>query len=120
MQRRVGLLLIVLAWGAPTSATIRPVSIWDFVELAFPSPKSGNPFVRVEFSAVFRQGDRVLEPEGFYDGDGAFEVRFMPDREGEWTYRTKSNRDALHVKKERFVCVAPVAGCHGPVHVRNQ
>jgi hypothetical protein len=30
----------------------------------------GNPFQDVTLSARFRQGDRTLEAEGFYDGDG--------------------------------------------------
>ncbi len=120
MKRRVGLLLIVLAWSGISPAAIRPVPKWDLFELALPGPAAGNPFVGIEFSAVFRQGDRAFEPEGFYDGDGVFKVRFMPDCEGQWTYRTKSNRDALGGKEGRFVCVAPAPGCHGPVRVRNQ
>ena len=35
---------------------------------------------------------------GFYDGDGIYRVRFMPDNEGEWTYRTRSKTAALDGK----------------------
>ena len=31
-----------------------------------------------------RAPERVPAP-GFYDGDGVYRVRFMPDTEGEWT-----------------------------------
>jgi len=62
---------------------------WDFYEISLPGPATGNPFVDIEFSAVFKNGDRTCEPEGFYDGHGVYKIRFMPDSEGIWTYETK-------------------------------
>jgi len=96
------------------------VEQWDIFELTLKGPSAGNPFIGIEFSAVFENGGRQLEPEGFYDGDGAFKVRFMPDAQGTWTYRTKSNRRELDGQQGQFVCTATAPGNHGPVRVRNQ
>ena len=41
------------------------------------------------------QQHRTIQVDGFYDGDGAYKVRFSPDTEGEWTLRTHSNRPEL-------------------------
>ena len=93
---------------------------WDYYEISLPGPITGNPFTDVEFSAVFENGERTYEPDGFYDGNGIYKIRFMPDTEGTWTYRTKSNDDSLNGKEGRFICIAPSPGNHGPVRVRNQ
>ena len=110
-----GIAVCASAWGQQTQ-----VSQWDVFELALTGPTGGNPFVGIEFRAVFRQGDRAVVADGFYDGDGLFKVRFMPDRAGEWTYATESNRAALDGKEGRFVCTVAGPGSHGPVRVRDQ
>ena len=73
----------------------------------------------MHFSAEFRQQHRSVQVDGFYDGGGAYKVRFSPDAEGEWNFVTRSNRRELDGKTGTFLCVAPSAGNHGPVSVRN-
>ena len=113
-------LLGIAGFGSSVFAQDKRIEKWDFYELSLPGPTAGNPFIGIEFSAVFQNGDRRYEPEGFYDGNGTFKIRFMPDREGTWTYRTKSNREALDGKEGQFLCTSPSPGNHGPVRVRNQ
>ena len=113
-------IVVLVVVGAVSAAQDVAVEKWDVYELTLPGPAGGNPFVGVRFSAVFRQGDRAYEPEGFYDGDGVFKVRFMPDREGVWTFQTRSNRQALDGQEGQFTCTAPTPGNHGPVRVRSQ
>ncbi|MBP8604581.1 MAG: DUF5605 domain-containing protein [Phycisphaerae bacterium] len=96
------------------------VERWGVYELSLSGPAAGNPFIGIQFTAVFKHGDQVFEPEGFYDGNGVFKIRFMPNSEGLWTYQTKSNCDALNGKTGQFTCIAPSADNHGPVRVRNQ
>lgn len=93
---------------------------WDIYELSLPGPTAGNPFIGIQFTAVFKHSDQTFEAEGFYDGNGLYKIRFMPNVEGQWTYQTKSNYNALNNKKGQFTCVAPSSGNHGPVRVRNQ
>lgn len=90
---------------------------WGFFETRLDGPDSGNPFTEVELSARFTRDDRSAEVEGFYDGDGAYRIRFMPDEEGEWTFRTRSNVGALDGVQGHFTCTPPRSGNHGPVRV---
>lgn len=95
------------------------VEQWGLFETEFAGPSSGNPFTDVELCAEFRcKGKRVTAP-GFYDGDGNYKVRFMPDIQGEWTYTTGSNVADLDGSSGSFECTAPATGNHGPVGVRN-
>jgi len=92
---------------------------WDTFEAAFEGPANGNPFVDVELFAIFSQGNREVRVTGFYDGAGVYRVRFMPDAQGAWAYRTRSNIAALNDREGALNCV-PAQGGHGPVRVINQ
>ena len=85
---------LLLAW---TVGSVRAADVeqWGLFELSLTGPAGGNPFVDVELSATFTQGDRSVTAAGFYDGDGVYRVRFMPPAPGEWNYTTKSNRPEL-------------------------
>ena len=97
------------------------VERWGVYEVSLNGPSTGNPFTEVELTAEFKRRDtneeQTFEPHGFYDGDGVYKIRFMPDEVGEWTYTTKSNTAELNGQTGQFTCVAPSAGNHGPVHV---
>jgi hypothetical protein len=88
---------------------------WDIFELTLSGPAEGNPFLDVQFSCEFRFKHRAIQPEGFYDGEGVYKVRCMPDAEGEWHYRTHSNVPALDGVEGTFLCTPPSEGNHGPV-----
>lgn len=96
------------------------VECWDIFEVTLQGPSSGNPFADVRLRGRFRQGDREFTPEGFYDGDGVYKIRFMPDAPGRWTYVTESNRSELDGRKGEFTCVEAGPGNHGPVRVHNR
>ena len=119
MKKLTCIVILAVVGGVSTGQEVQ-IERWNVFDLALPGPAGGNPFIGVEFSAVFRQGARTFEPAGFYDGNGLFTVRFMPDREGLWTFETRSNRAALNGKKGQLTCTAPAPGNHGPVRVRNQ
>ena len=95
------------------------VQKWGIVELELDGPEDGNPFADVTLSARFAQGERKLEVLGFYDGDGRYRIRFMPDMEGAWTYRTVSNVSSLDSKSGEFICTPETSGNHGPVRVSD-
>ena len=95
------------------------VERWGMFEVALEGPASGNPFVDVTLTARFEHEGRKVEAHGFYDGDGIYRLRFMPDALGTWTYLTKSNRPDLDGKTGSFACVAPSRGNHGPVRVHD-
>ncbi|HOU12698.1 MAG TPA: DUF5605 domain-containing protein [Anaerolineae bacterium] len=95
------------------------VERWDIFEAALAGPAEGNPFLDVTFGARFAYKHRVIDVDGFYDGDGCYKVRFMPDTVGAWTYTTRSNVAALDGQTGTFKCTPASAGNHGPVRVRN-
>ncbi|MCY4402154.1 MAG: DUF5060 domain-containing protein [Candidatus Poribacteria bacterium] len=96
------------------------VERWGMYEVTLNGPKTGNPFVEVELSAVFKHKTRAFEPQGFYDGNGIYKIRFMPDEIGEWTYTTKSNISELNGKAGSFTCIEPSESNHGPVKVHKK
>ena len=99
-------------------AAAEDVERWGVFEIRLAGPSSGNPFLEVQLGAHFRYRNRVVEVDGFYDGEGTYRVRFMPDETGEWSYTTTSNVAGLAGKTGTFTVVAPSPKNHGPVRVR--
>jgi Domain of unknown function (DUF5060)/Protein of unknown function (DUF4038)/Domain of unknown function (DUF5605) len=96
------------------------VEQWGIFELELTGPATGNPFQEVEFGARFAHKHRSIDVDGFYDGDGVYRVRFMPDTPGTWSYCTSSNVSSLAEKQGTFTCVPARSECnHGPVRVAN-
>jgi hypothetical protein len=95
-------------------------SLWATFEIELKGPRDGNPFSDVELTASFSQGDRILEVTGFYDGDGCYRVRFLPDAVGPWRWRTSSNASALDGQSGSLDVGPALPGHHGPVRVSNR
>jgi hypothetical protein len=92
---------------------------WGIFEVSLKGPQDGNPFVDVTLSAQFKYKNRLIEPNGFYDGDGLYRIRLMPDAVGLWSYVTQSNVPALDEQTGEFTCIEPAPENHGPVRVRD-
>ncbi len=119
-RRILGLLMgAPLLAVAATAAGAQMVEKWDVFELELKGPAGGNPFVDVRFSAIFTDGAHTHEVDGFYDGEGVYRVRFMPEATGAWRYETKSNRWELTGKLGTFTVTPAAKGNHGPVRVRH-
>jgi hypothetical protein len=101
------------------STTPQPIPLYDIFETSLSGPSDGNPFLDITFGAVFTLEHRNVKVDGFYDGNGTYKVRFMPDTQGSWSYITISNSPALNNKTGHFMCVPAGNGNHGPVSVRN-
>ncbi len=96
------------------------IAQWDVFEVALIGPSDGNPFIDVQLDATFRQHGRTVRVPGFYDGEGSYKLRFMPDNVGEWSYITRSSAAALDGKTGSVIVTAPRPDNHGPVHVANK
>jgi len=107
------------AFTEPAGAPDEKIHRWDAIELTHQGPKTGNPFVEVSVTGTFRRKNCAINVEGFYDGDGSYKIRFMPDEPGEWTWTTASNAPSLHGKSGAFQCIPPEADNRGPVSVRD-
>jgi hypothetical protein len=104
--------------GACASDT-NTVEQWGIYEIVLNGPTNGNPFVDVELSAVFDNGSQQISVPGFYDGDGVYRIRFMPETQGAWRYETHANVEVLTGKTGSFTVGPPGKDNHGPVRVRN-
>jgi hypothetical protein len=98
---------------------MEPVHCFDIFELPLGGPAEGNPYREVSLSARFWRGNRTLEIEGFYDGEGRYGIRLMPDEVGEWRYQTRSSSPGLNGIRGTFECLPAREGVHGPVRVAD-
>ncbi|PYE24166.1 uncharacterized protein DUF4038 [Rhizobium sp. PP-F2F-G20b] len=96
------------------------IAKWDLFEASLNGPSSGNPFIEVDLEAHFSQKSRTVRVPGFYDGDGVYKIRFMPDNEGEWAYVTRSSAPELDGKSGTFTAGPARPDVHGPVQVTNR
>lgn len=112
-------LLLIFLFSDLTIFAQQKVEKWGTFEVTLRGPEGGNPFIGISLNAEFKHGNEIYIPEGFYDGNGNYKIRFMPDAEGEWTYITQSNLDTLNGIKGSFICTPPSTGDHGPVSVKN-
>ena len=98
---------------------MKQIERWGIYEWSGEGRSDGNPFVDYSIHGLFRTpyGDRTVS--GFYDGDGIYRVRFMPEFEGEYTCEISGSFSDMRYS-DRFACVPPQAGNHGPVRVRGE
>ncbi len=106
----------LFAVDAPAQKSVQQ---WDVFEVQLSGPAGGNPFTDVQLSCNFSDGTRTVTVNGFYDGDGVYRIRFMPDHPGGWSYTTGSNAPALAGKTGSFQVTPATGKDHGPVYVRN-
>lgn len=97
----------------------RGVERWGVFELTLDVPSQGNPFTDVQLSARFKKGLKEAYVEGFYDGSGTYQIRYMPDEEGEWTFETSSSSGVMDMLKGAFTCTPASRDRHGPVRVKD-
>jgi Domain of unknown function (DUF5060)/Protein of unknown function (DUF4038)/Domain of unknown function (DUF5605) len=91
------------------------VEQWAVFEVVLKGPSAGNPFQSVTLTAQFTQEHRTVQVKGFYDGEGTYRIRFMPDTPGLWSYTTASSAAELNGHSGRFTCTPARSGNHGPV-----
>src|ERR1035441_8454591 len=101
-----GFALLVVLPG-PADAAELSVEQWGIFDISLSGSTNGNPFVDVQFSTRFSSTTSTVEVAGFYDGDGIYRVRFMPDKQEQWRYTTHSNRPELDAKTGKFIVIPP-------------
>lgn len=98
---------------------MKTVPKWEIFQLDLAAGQvSGNPFLDVDLSATFSNGEQSFSVDGFHDGKDNWKVRFAPMEQGEWKYETFSNVSSLDGKKGVFSCVPPTS--RGALTVSHQ
>lgn len=95
------------------------VEQWNRFETTLKYVSHGNDFEDVDLSATFVGPDTEFVVSGFYDGNGIFRIRFMPQRIGTWNYITSSNIAELANRKGTFQCVRATGNNHGIAKVSD-
>ncbi|MBN1996258.1 DUF5060 domain-containing protein [candidate division KSB1 bacterium] len=99
---------------------------WQKVTLTINGPRTGesaavNPFLDYRLNVTFNNGDRTYIVPGFYAADGnsaetgaqtgnKWQVRFRPDKEGEWRYRVSYRTGKYIAVSDSVDEGKPVAG----------
>jgi hypothetical protein len=117
------LLLVALAAAAPSAD--ESVPLWGRFEAAFTAAEDTSPDADLAVEFTSPSGRRRSVP-GFWDGGRTWRVRFLPDEEGDWRYRSRAKRDTgLDGHAGRFTCQKPAARTtnpllrHGPIVVSS-
>ncbi|TDQ33764.1 DUF5605 domain-containing protein [Aureibacillus halotolerans] len=98
----------------------KKIEQWSIYEVEFSGPSNGNPYMDIDVSATFQKEDRKVNVRGFYDGEGTYRLRFMPDETGVWTYITSSNTPELDGVEGSFECTSASKENHGPVRAKDR
>ncbi len=80
-------------------------------ELRFPGPRLTSAWAQADVTAVFSRGETRKEIRGFYDGDGTYVIRFLPETAGEWHWSVSGAVNA----EGREACEPARPEKHGPV-----
>jgi hypothetical protein len=96
------LLLMALAAGA--AAQDAAVPLWGRFEAAFTADEDTPPDTDFAVEFTSPSGRRHVTP-GFWDGGRTWRVRFLPDEEGTWRFRSRARRGTgLDGHADRFAC----------------
>lgn len=88
---------------------------WSRAEFVFQAKANPQHFTQSWLTATFSHPQEQIAVRGFYDDDGRFVIRFMPQREGRWTFETESNVSGLSGIRGEVACLPPAEGETGPV-----
>lgn len=89
---------------------------WMPHEFRIHGPEDGNPYKDHWISMDVEGPLGCKSVPGFYDGNGEYVVRFMPEIEGEHFLHIYADflKEPFH---EHVNILSNLTGCHGPVHV---
>ena len=83
---------------------------YETFELVFSGEKLEDRWAQIDLTAEFSCGDERRTVRGFYDGEGRYIVRFLPETPGEWHWRVRGA-----VSGEGTENCGPARDHHGPV-----
>ena len=83
---------------------------YEMFELIFPGEVLTDRWAQIDLTAEFACGDVCKTVKGFYDGEGRYIVRFLPETAGQWQWKVSGAVNAEGTE----VC-EPAEGAHGLV-----
>jgi hypothetical protein len=116
------LVLLALAVVSQAPAQEAAVPLWGRWEAAFTAAEDTSPDTDFAVEVTSPSGRRHVAP-GFWDGGRTWRVRFLPEEEGTWQFRSTAKRGTgLDGHAGRFTCKADARTAnpllrHGPLAV---
>lgn len=96
----------------------KTVKLYDVLEIVCKGKSDGNPFVDYSISASIFGADSITV-KGFYDGNGTYIVRYMPQKEGEYSFKIFGSFSD-ETEEGSFKVEGADEHNHGMVSVANQ
>ena len=62
---------------------------YETFEICFTGPEPQEGWAQPDLAASFSRADRAVTVKGFYDGEGQYVVRFLPDAPGEYAWQVR-------------------------------
>lgn len=59
---------------------------YEMFELSFQGEVLEKDWAVIDLNAAFQNGEEQVSVKGFYDGNGIYKVRFLPEKEGIWQW----------------------------------
>ncbi|MBM3211651.1 DUF5060 domain-containing protein, partial [Candidatus Poribacteria bacterium] len=115
-------LVLTLAISISGMAQKMVVPCWQPQDFEFrSSTEHDNPFM-VQFSAtVTGPDDEKFKTLGFYDGNGIWNIRIAPGKEGKWSLVTHSDDPNLNNKSLSFDCITNTnSKVHGSLKIDSE
>ncbi|MCM1520487.1 MAG: DUF5605 domain-containing protein [Lachnoclostridium sp.] len=110
-------LIIIFLFAAAVTAHAEKTPIYGRWEHRYIGPADDKAYYITPFTATFvSETDTVVVP-GFYDGNGQYVLRFMPLKQGKWSYLTSSDFAKSLDGLSGSIDVSDKAQSHGPVRV---
>ncbi|MDC6365917.1 MULTISPECIES: DUF5060 domain-containing protein [Flavobacteriaceae] len=119
MKMRIWIFFALLLTNLGVLISQVQVQKWHRFEKTFQYNPKVNPFTDIKLTATFTNPDTTFTVHGFYDGDSNFKIRFMPQWEGIWTYKTTSNIPEMDNQQGNFICVAASGKNQGMLKVAD-
>lgn len=119
-------LLSIEAFAADAASQGSSTPKWERFERTFESATEyANPVQEASLTALFTSpSGETKKVYGFWDGGKNWRVRFAPNQEGKWTFKTTcsdAKNTGLHEQSGEFTCTAATDKSrftkHGPVRV---
>ncbi|MEH7098174.1 DUF5060 domain-containing protein, partial [Neobacillus vireti] len=98
---------------------MRQIEKYNIFERSIKGPEPSTTKVKVDFTGTFIKEDKEVNIKGFYNGNGEYLVRFMPDEEGIWHYELSLKASEEIRESGDFECIRETANNHGPVMVNG-
>jgi len=118
MKKKIPLFIALLLYSFSLYAQVKTEK-WKIFELTLKGSSIGNPFTDIKLFCKFIKDKDTIPVPGFYDGNGIYKIRFMPQKEGKWIYVTSSNAAKLNNQRGSFICTPSQKSNHGPVVVKD-